>query len=204
MKLIEKIANAKREIKETKLIKEGENKFSNYKYFTPTQIEYLVHQACFNNGLLTKFDLIRDNLGVYGILTIFDIDTNEILTLTMASAIPEIKATNIAQQLGGAMTYTERYLKTSAFGITDNNLDFDNHNNMGPTPAPTPPTPSPAPTQKPTLIVLDDEKNFTKQWINVTEAVKAGKIKNVEQIKSVYNISPIVEETLNELLNQKK
>lgn len=61
-----------------------------------------------------------------------------------------------------------------------------------------------APTQKPTLIVLDDEKNFTKQWINVTEAVKAGKIKNVEQIKSVYNISPIVEETLNELLNQKK
>ena len=52
--------------------------------------------------------------------------------------------------------------------------------------------------------ILDDEKNFTKQWINVTEAVKAGKIKNVEQIKSVYNISPIVEETLNELLNQKK
>jgi hypothetical protein len=129
MKLVEKLANAKREIKETKLVKEGENKFSNYKYFTPSQIELLVQQACYNNKMVTKFDLLRDNLGVYGTLTIFDLETDENLVFTMASAIPEIKATNIAQQLGGAMTYTERYLKTSAFGITDNNLDFDNHDN---------------------------------------------------------------------------
>jgi hypothetical protein len=27
------------------------------------------------------------------------------------------------------VTYTERYLKTSAFGITDNNLDFDSQDN---------------------------------------------------------------------------
>ncbi len=129
MKLVEKLANAKREIKETKLKKEGENKFSNYKYFTPSQIELLVQQACFNNRMVTKFDLLRDSLGVYGTLTIFDLDSEDNLVFTMASAIPEIKATNIAQQLGGAMTYTERYLKTSAFGITDNNLDFDNHDN---------------------------------------------------------------------------
>ncbi len=129
MKLVEKLANAKREIKETKLKKEGENKFSNYKYFTPSQIELLVQQSCFNNRMVTKFDLLRDSLGVYGTLTIFDLDSEDNLVFTMASAIPEIKATNIAQQLGGAMTYTERYLKTSAFGITDNNLDFDNHDN---------------------------------------------------------------------------
>ena len=47
----------------------------------------------------------------------------------MASAIPEIKATNIAQQLGGCVTYTERYLKMSLFGITDNQLDFDTTEN---------------------------------------------------------------------------
>jgi hypothetical protein len=70
--------------------------------------------------------------------------------------------------------------------------------------APTAPTAPTVPTQKPTLIVLDDEKNFTKQWINVTEAIKAGKIKNVEQIKNVYNISPIVEVKLNELLPPQK
>jgi hypothetical protein len=70
--------------------------------------------------------LIRDNLGVFGRLTIFDCESDEIITYDMATAIPEIKATNIAQQLGGCVTYTERYLKMSAFGITDSNLDFDN------------------------------------------------------------------------------
>ena len=129
MKIIEKLANAKREIKDTKLKKQGKNKFSDYEYFTPSQIELLVQQSCFNNRLVTKFDLLRDSLGVLGTLTIYDLDSEESLIFTMASAIPEIKATNAAQQLGGAMTYTERYLKISAFGITDNNLDFDAHDN---------------------------------------------------------------------------
>ena len=129
MKLIQKIAKAKNEIKESKLKKEGKNKFSNYDYFTPPQVELLVNQVCASQGMLTKFDLIRDTLGVYGRLTIFDIDTEDFLCYDMASAIPEIKATNIAQQLGGCVTYTERYLKMSAFGITDANLDLDTYDN---------------------------------------------------------------------------
>ena len=129
MKLIQKIAKAKNEIKESKLKKEGKNKFSNYDYFTPPQIELLVNQVCALNGMLTKFDLIRDTLGIFGRLTIFDTDSEESLSYDMATAIPEIKATNIAQQLGGCMTYTERYLKMSAFGITDANLDLDTYDN---------------------------------------------------------------------------
>lgn len=125
MKLIEKIAAAKKEIKESKLKKEGRNEFSKYDYFTPSQIEFLVQQVCQSQKMLTKFDLIRNDLGVYGVLTIFDCESTERMEYQMATAIPEIKATNISQQLGGCMTYTERYLKTSAFGITDNNLDFD-------------------------------------------------------------------------------
>ena len=128
MKLIDKIAKCKAEIKESKLKKEGYNKFSNYSYFTPSQVEMLVNQVCNNNKLLTKFDLIRDNLGIFGKLTIFDCESLEKLEYIMASAIPDIKATNISQQLGSAVTYTERYLKMSAFGITDNNLDFDSKN----------------------------------------------------------------------------
>ena len=133
MKLIQKIANAKKQIKETKIKKEGKNDFAKYAYFTPSQTEQLVNDVCESNGLLVKFDLIRDELGVYGRLTIYDCDSDEKLQYEMATAIPEIKATNIAQQLGGCVTYTERYLKTSAFGIVDNNLDFDAKNN-----APTP------------------------------------------------------------------
>jgi len=107
----------------------GKNTFSNYEYFTPSQIEFLVATACHNNKLLTSFDLIRNDLGVYGRLTIYDLESGEKLTTEMASAIPEIKATNIAQQLGGCVTYTERYLKMSLFGITDNQLDFDTTEN---------------------------------------------------------------------------
>ena len=127
--LLNKLAAAKAEIKSTKLKKEGKNTYSNYEYFTPSQIEFLVATACHNNKLLTSFDLIRNDLGVYGRLTIYDLESGERLTTEMASAIPEIKATNIAQQLGGCVTYTERYLKMSLFGITDNQLDFDTTEN---------------------------------------------------------------------------
>ena len=127
--LLNKLAAAKAEIKATKLKKEGKNTFSNYEYFTPSQIEFLVATACRNNKLLTSFDLIRNDLGVYGRLTIYDLESGEKLTAEMASAIPEIKATNVAQQLGGCSTYTERYMKQSMFGITDNQLDFDTTEN---------------------------------------------------------------------------
>ena len=127
--LIKKIEAAKTEIKNTKLKKEGRNTFSNYDYFTPSQIEFLVASACHNNELLTTFDLIRNELGVYGELTVYDTETAQTLKIKMATAIPEIKATNIAQQLGGCVTYTERYLKMSFFGITDNQLDFDTTEN---------------------------------------------------------------------------
>jgi CRISPR/Cas system CMR subunit Cmr6 (Cas7 group RAMP superfamily) len=127
--LVKKIAQAKKEIKESKLKKEGKNTYSNYEYFTPSQIEYLVQSVCNTNQLMTKFDLKRNELGVFGVLTIFDLETGDSLNFEMATAIPEIKATNIAQQLGGCVTYTERYLKTSAFGITENSLDFDSQDN---------------------------------------------------------------------------
>ena len=127
--LLNKLAAAKAEIKANKLKKEGKNTYSNYDYFTPSQIEFLVATACGNNNLLTTFDLCRNDLGVYGKLNIYDLESGKMLSTEMASAIPEIKATNVAQQLGGCSTYTERYMKQSMFGITDNQLDFDTTEN---------------------------------------------------------------------------
>ena len=175
MKLIEKISAAKKEIKESKLKKEGTNKFSNYDYFTPSQIEFLVQQVCQSQKMLTKFDLIRDSLGVFGVLTIFDTETDDKLEYTMASAIPEIKATNISQQLGGCMTYTERYLKTSAFGITDNNLDFDSH--------------KPEPQKKLNVneavnIMVGNQSDIYEfsEW-----ASEIGKCKTIDELMGLYN-----------------
>lgn len=127
--VLQKIANAKELIKAEKLKKDGENEYSNYSYFTPGYVESLVHKCCQDLKLSTKFDLKRNELGITGYLTVYDLETEENLVYEMASDIPQLKATNIVQQLGGSMTYTERYLKMSAFGIVDNSLDPDANDN---------------------------------------------------------------------------
>ena len=127
-----KLLNAKKEILETKIKKEGKNTFSKYDYFTPSQITALVTKACINNGLITVFS-IKEKKGSYtGLLDIIDIDSTEGVTFYIPTAMPDIKATNITQKLGGMVTYTQRYLEMIAFGITDNNLDLDSQDNRGP------------------------------------------------------------------------
>lgn len=125
MNIYSKIAKAKDEIKSTSLKKDGRNEFSKYNYFTPDQIEHLVFTACKNNGLVTKFDLKRNEFGEVGYLSVINLESDETVVYEMATKIPDIKATNAVQQLGGCVTYTERYLKMSAFGITQNDLDPD-------------------------------------------------------------------------------
>ena len=201
--LLNKLAAAKAEIKATKLKKEGENTYSKYSYFTPSQIEFLVATACYNNKLLTAFDLIRNDLGVYGRLTIYDLESGEKLTTEMASAIPEIKATNIAQQLGGCVTYTERYLKMSLFGITDNQLDFDTTENTKKQAEPKTATKAPEEpkvTEQPTIIeiskiVFDYLANnaealsyYRKMHLfETTEDLTDGQIKEIYEHLKKYN-----------------
>lgn len=163
MNLIKKLAQAKKDIKSTSLKKEGKNEYSKYDYFTPSQVEHLVNEVCEKNGLLTKFDLIRDALGVTGVLRVYSVDETDpfnCIEFQMATAIPEIKATNIAQQLGGCVTYTERYLKMTAFGITDNNLDFDSDKKSQPE------------AQKPEVIWLSKEQ-FEKALASNIKGIQA-------------------------------
>ena len=190
--LLNKLAAAKAEIKATKLKKEGKNTFSNYEYFTPSQIEFLVATACGNNNLLTTFDLCRNELGVYGKLNLYDLETGEILSTEMASAIPEIKATNVAQQLGGCSTYTERYMKQSMFGITDNQLDFDTTENTKKQAEPAAKTQPKAPEQP---KVIDTTKIVFNYLANNAEALSYYKKQHLfttideltdGQIKEIY------------------
>jgi len=126
LNIYQKLHEARKYIKTCGIEKKGWNNYSKYKYYTPEQISDLAFRACEDQGLLTIFDLLRNELGITGGLKIMNLsDTNEVISFTMASAIPEIKATNAIQQLGGAVTYTERYLLMSAFDIKDNNLDPD-------------------------------------------------------------------------------
>jgi hypothetical protein len=129
MEVLKKINQAIDIIKNSKLKKEGKNDFSNYEYYTPSQVALLVYNACKELDLFNKFELIKTELGMFGHLTVTDLESGKKELFIMASDIPTIKATNLAQQLGGAMTYTKRYLLMNVYNVVDNNLDYDTSSN---------------------------------------------------------------------------
>lgn len=173
--LLTKLAKAKEMIAKQKTPKEWSNDFSHYDYFTPDQVNRLVQAVCGTRWLLTKFDLKRNEYGIYGTLTVYDIESWESLVFEWATAIPEIKATNVAQQIGWCMTYTERYLKMTAFWITDNSLDFDTTEN----------------TQK---TAKTEQKVFTPndlQWFNKKEMDELKN--NVDWVKWFESSTDLIE-----------
>lgn len=170
---IKKLNAARQSIKKTKIEKKGWNEFSKYKYFTPEQISQLVNDACADVGLFHKFDLLRTELGLVATLEIFNMESDsEGLQFKIATEIPTIKATNVAQQLGGCVTYSERYLLQIAFDIKDNNLDFDSKNNKQ-TSKPT--------SEKPVLNPQSDN------WGDAIEYLRNGN--SVTVIKEKYKIT---------------
>lgn len=129
LKILKKLADARDYIKELDIVKDGRNTFSKYDYFTPVLVSSLVHQACMKFNMTTLFSMLGDEQGLYGSLVLVDLDSGEHVSFEMRTAVPEIKATNITQQYGGAETYTKRYLKMSVFDITDNKMEFDSKDN---------------------------------------------------------------------------
>lgn len=127
--VIGKIDEARQKIRATETKKLGWNTFSKYEYFTPDQISQIVCEACDKLKLFNKYSLLRTEHGLNAIMDVYDMESGEIETFEMAMDIPTIKATNIAQQLGGAVTYSTRYLLMSIYDITNNNLDFDSKTN---------------------------------------------------------------------------
>jgi hypothetical protein len=129
-KVRRKLFEAKRLIANTPTKKEGKNTYSKYDYFTPSQVSKLVFDACTEVGIVTGFDLENTGgFGYLGTLTIFDIDSDDLMKFSMATDMPEMKAANVTQQLGATATYVQRYLEMNIFGIVDNNLDPDTKDN---------------------------------------------------------------------------
>lgn len=153
--VLRKLQDARRIIKEMKIKKEGKNQYSGYDYFTPEQINRMVWTAEDKTGLVHLFQLLKKESGYVGTLEISDIESGEFITLYQATDIPEIKATNAAQQIGGAVTYTLRYMLMTAFDIADNSLDFDSKDNRDQ------PTKQPAAAKTAPLPVISDN-NFNK------------------------------------------
>jgi len=75
---------------------------------------------------LIKKEIEKTRFRLEGKLRVIDIDTKEEIIFQQPTKIPEITATNASQKLGGTVTFASRYLKTTAFEITENYLDFNN------------------------------------------------------------------------------
>lgn len=208
----EKLFEARALIKKMDIKKEGYNKFSNYPFFTPEQIEHMVFIACADLRLLTKFDLMRNEVNqINGYLLIINVDDpKDTIEYQMASEIPSIKATNVVQQLGGAMTYTERYLKMTAFGITENSSDPDYKDNMPKSQPPKktktePPAAPPKEQQKgsetkQTLKRLNEHNTQTPEWTLFIKKVNEGKVKTIDQVRKKFTMDAETEKEVNLIL----
>jgi hypothetical protein len=118
------------------------------------------------------FNLVRDDNGLHGRLIVADIETGDKVEFLQATDIPQITATNVAQQIGGAVTYTLRYMLMTAFDISDNSLDFDSKDNRE---EEKPPAKPPA---RPKTKTEMPEARFNKMMANI----KADRTQAAEQI----------------------
>lgn len=130
METLNKLQKARSIIKNSDLTKKGKNDFSGYDYYTPEQVEDLVYKACEETNLICLTNLKKDEFGYFQELRLVDLDNiDDFIVFELRTEMPEIKATNASQQMGGMDTYSERYLKMKVFQIKDNNLDFDSKDN---------------------------------------------------------------------------
>ena len=186
--VLKALQNARLYISEKKFTKKGRNNFSKYDYFTPEQIFDITLKAEFDNGLFSKFDLIEENNIIFGVLTIYHVESGESLEFKMRSDIPDIKATNLTQKLGGAVTYTHRYLLTNAYKIAENQLDFDSDQNT---------------------LAKKTEQKTEITWLSQNQFEKALKASNkqIQNVLEKYNtdthkMKKEYKETLEGLLNK--
>ncbi len=195
------LAEARATISKTPMKKGGKNSYSNYDYFTPDQVHKLVEDACQQAKLLTTFQLRKDELGYFGELTLNHLDSDGSMTFEFRTDVPEIKATNASQKLGGMMTYTERYAKMSVFGIVDNNLDFDSQDNR--------PKQAPKPVNTKKESSNEDKfVNYLKKQGGLTDAVKkqivaANKAWGTDKVKELIKqtgVKTIKDSDVDELL----
>jgi len=196
MSIYKKIQDCRASIKASDLKKAGYNNYSNYPYYTPEQVDKLVYDVCLGNGLFNKFELKRDANGLYGQITVVDLDTEEEAVFIAATEMPVITATNASQQMGGCMTFAERYLKQTIYNIVDNNLDFDAHDNTGkklPKKQPIQPSGNPD-TQNPEKKVVWLNESMPA-FLKARKAILAG-TKTVKDIRKVYGVSTKMAELL--------
>src|SRR5690606_7452592 len=78
-------------------------------------------------------------------------------------------------------------------------FDFPENNVTAPEskPQPQPKANNSQPKELPWLNVMDNQKNFTKDWLNVVQKINDGSIPDVDFIKKYYQLSEATETKVN-------
>ena len=185
LKVLQKLQLARKLIAQMKIKKLGENSYSKYKYFTPEQIQDAAFKASTEAGLIDRFILEKKESGAKGMLIITCLESGAEVVFEMPTAFPEIKATNIVQQIGGCMTYTERYLKMTAYGIADNSLDPDTSENTK------------KEVEKPKNPIKPELNEKHPKWNAVCDRIKSGA--SIDDVKKHYYLTTEIETKLKNL-----
>jgi len=186
MSVYKKIQACRASIKASNLKKSGRNTYSKYDYYTPEQVDKLVYDACLSEGLFNKFELKRDSNGLYGEMSVIDTDKGEVQTFILATEMPEITATNATQQMGGCMTYCNRYLLMNIYDIVENALDPDAQKPQTDIPRK---TPAPSKDEKKWLNEGSEEFRVAKKSIEDGTRTIAG-------VRKFYQVSKKIEALL--------
>ena len=102
-------------LQNTKLSKSGRNKFAGYDYFELTDFIPAIQSICEDVGLCGTVSYGEQ----IATLTIYNTENTDKIEFTCPMSKAELKGCHEVQNLGAVLTYTRRYLWTTAFEIVE-------------------------------------------------------------------------------------
>lgn len=115
MNILEKLSEARKQVKQADLKKSGENTFAKYTYYELEDIVPTITKICAEVKILPVVSFKADE----AVLTIYDMESSDTLVFTSPMVESEVKGATKIQNLGAVETYQRRYLYMTAFEIME-------------------------------------------------------------------------------------
>ena len=115
MNIYEKLIEARKQVKEAKLKKSGENTFAKYTYYELEDILPTITEICAEVKIVPIVSFNND----LAVLTIYDTESADKIEFSSPMVESEVKGATKIQNLGAVETYQRRYLYMTAFEIVE-------------------------------------------------------------------------------------
>lgn len=118
LNLYQKVQKIRVELQEMDLKKSGLNKYADFKYYELADFLPAINKLSEKYGICNCISFDND----FATLIIYDVDSEATLQFTSPMRELALKGCNAIQALGGAETYSRRYLYLTAYEIVENDL----------------------------------------------------------------------------------